>query len=110
MSLELFEAYIQEREQGMLLRHAQGFAILRLQKDVVYLQDVYVHPEHRQTGVATQLLLQAIDIAKKSNKKALITSTDVSTANPEQSIQAILSRGFKVLKLEENLIWYVMEI
>lgn len=100
-----------ERENGLLLKHEHGFAIYKpLEGNMAYLQDIYVHPEYRQSGVGKELLQQAINIAKKSNKKALLGSTDTAANGATESALAILKSGFKILKTEGTLIWYILEI
>ena len=69
-----------------------------------------MRPEHRQSGVGRELLKQAIDLAKKSNKKALLGSTDTAANGATESALAILKSGFKILKNEGTLIWYILEI
>lgn len=109
--LDMFEAYVKERENGELLRHPHGFAIyLDIDQDTAYLQDVYVQPEHRTIGVGRELLGMAVQKAKKSNKNTLLTSTDISTHGVEVSMLSILASGFKVKNLEQNMIWYSMEL
>jgi GNAT superfamily N-acetyltransferase len=106
----MFAEYVLEREGGILLKHKHGFAIYKdFNATLGYLQDVYVLPDFRQTGVGQELLQQAIDIAKKSNKIALLTSTDTLANGATESALAILKSGFKVLKTDNSLIWYIME-
>jgi GNAT superfamily N-acetyltransferase len=107
----MFASYVLEREAGHLLKHTHGFAIYKDYNEALgYLQDVYVLPDYRQTGVGQELLQQAIDIAKKSNKKALLTSTDTAANGATESALAILKTGFKILKTEDTMIWYILEI
>lgn len=108
--LDLFAEYVLEREGGILLKHTHGFAIYKdYSPQLGYLQDVYVVPDFRQTGIGQELLQQAIDIAKKSNKIALLTSTDTAANGATESAIAILKSGFKILKLDNTVIWYIME-
>lgn len=110
-SLSMFEAYVNEREGALLLKHEHGFGIYKdLEGPYAYLQDVYVVPEHRQRGVGRSIVGMALQQAKKSNKTTLLTTTDISTAGATQSAISILKVGFNFFKLEETLIWYSMEI
>lgn len=108
--LDMFAEYVREREGGIVLKHRHGFAIYKEQGDLGYLQDVYVLPDYRQTGVGRELVQEAINIAKKSNKKALLTTTDTSANGATESALAILKTGFKILRNEDTVIWYVLEI
>jgi GNAT superfamily N-acetyltransferase len=108
---ELYKAYINERECAEVLEHPHGFAIYkRVNADTAYLQDVFVEPEWRRTALGKKLLNDVVNICKKSNISTLLTSTDISAAGAEQSALAILHCGFKLSHLQENMIWYKMEI
>lgn len=109
-SLDLFGKYVKEREGAVLLKHEHGFAIYKDQGDFGYLQDVYVLPDYRQTGIGRELMQTALKMAKKSNKIALLTSTDTNANGATESAIAILKTGFKILKTEDSMIWYILEI
>lgn len=107
----MFAEYVQEREGGVLFRQQHGFAIYKdFGPDYGYLQDIYVRREFRKQKLATQLLMDVLDFAKKSNKKALLATTDTSTNGATESVLAILHSGFRVLKTEGTVIWYILEI
>ena len=107
----MFGKYVQEREGGILVRVEHGFAIYKdAGDDFGYLQDMFVLPEHRKTGEGWQLFHKIVDIAKKSNKKALLTTTDTASNGATDSALIILKAGFSILKLENTLIWYILEI
>ncbi len=108
--LSLFEAYVLEREDAILLKHEHGFAIYKNIGDVGYLQDVFVRKQHRQQGIGQQFVAQALTLAKKSNKSALITSVDTATNGATQSATAILKSGFKILNTEGSVIWFTMPV
>lgn len=107
----MFEAYVKEREGATLLKHEHGFGIYKPWNDEwAYLQDVYVQPTYRRTGVGAEIVAQAIELAVKSKKKALIANTDMRAAGVETSIKSALGVGFKVLKIEPDIIWYIMPL
>lgn len=109
--LQMFEAYLSEREGATLLRHQYGFGIYKDSSSVAgYLQDIWVHPAHRKTGVGREILDLAIAEAKKANKKALLGSTDTTSNGATESALAILRCGFQILRVDGNMIWYIREI
>lgn len=110
-NLDMFAAYLEEREGATLLRHTCGFGVYKnLLLHAGYLQDIWVKPEFRKKGVGREILAMAVAEAKKSNKTTLLGSTDVTANNATESAKAILSCGFQILKVEGNMIWYFMEI
>lgn len=108
--MDLFKAYIQERERAQLLKHEHGFAIYRDEGAYIYLQDVFVLPTHRQQGIASSLAAEVFELAKKSKKSALITSVDTATVGATQSATAILKFGFQILKTDGSMIWFQIPI
>lgn len=107
----MFESYLLERENAVLIKHKYGFGIYKdTNTSAGYLQDIWVHPEHRKFGYGKEILAKAIHLAKQSNKKQLLASTDVTANNASQSMLAILNCKFEVLKTDGNVIWYIMEI
>jgi ribosomal protein S18 acetylase RimI-like enzyme len=109
-AIDLFAAYVEEREGATLLRHAHGFGIYKPLGDFGYLQDVYVLPEYRQRGVGRDIVAKGLELCRKSNKKALLTTTDATANGASESALAILRSGFKIYKVETNAIWYIMEL
>jgi GNAT superfamily N-acetyltransferase len=110
-SLNLFEQYLLERENAELITHEHGFGIYKeLDADIAYLQDVFVEPAYRRQGVGRSIVLEAVKKAKNTNKSTLVTSTDTASNNPTESALSILKVGFKLLKLENTVIWYSMRI
>lgn len=107
----MFEAYLLERENAVLLHVEHGFGIYKeFNEQWGYLQDVYVKPGHRKAGIGREIVKKAVEMVKKSNKKALITTVDTRANGATTSAISILSVGFEILKAEENAIWYIMEI
>lgn len=94
-----------------MIESAFGFATWRsIDEHTAYLEDIYVAPNFRRGGAGTELLRMVEQAAKQSNKSILLGSTDISAANPEQSMLAILRTGFKVRSLDGNQIWFQKEI
>lgn len=110
-AFDMFAAYLLERENALVIAVEHGFGIYKsFNEHWDYLQDVYVQPGHRKAGIGRKIVGKAVEIAKKSNKKALITTVDTRANGATTSAISILSVGFEILKAEENAIWYIMEI
>lgn len=109
-NLDLFEAYIAEREGAKLAVVEGGFAIYKHLDGLVYLQDIYVMPELRKSGVGSKLLKVVENYAKSANINILVGSTDTSAANATISALATLHSGFKISHIDGPVIWYRKEI
>ena len=112
MKKSLYGQYIAEREGNIILETEFGFATCQIEENSIYLMDMYVVPEKRQTGVGRDFLNKAAELAKEHNKSIITTSVCYNTNNPETSMLAILSCGFKFFNVKEsdNMIYFYKEI
>ena len=107
---DLFLKYRQEREGIEYILEKNGFATYKFLKDFCYLEDIYVTPDARKKGIAYELSQKVEFIAKKEGYTKMLGSVDISAKNPEISLMACFSDGYKILKLDNNIIWLHKEI
>ena len=107
--MSLYGDYIQEREGKHIVENEHGFATYTLIPEAkeCYIMDVYVSPEKRKSGLAKQMVDEIQGIAKKQDYKYLTTTASPSTKNSTTSLNVILSCGFKLLRSEHDLIWFI---
>lgn len=108
---KLFTDYVQERLQVNVLQNEHAFYLWKfIEEDTVYITDMYVAPAERRSGVAGALFVELLGQMRELGVKRLVGSTDVTAANPELGMYAMLSVGFKPTGASENIIWYSKEI
>jgi len=106
----LFAAYIKERENEEVLMSAHGFATYKLEPEYVYITDIYVVPEKRQSGLASELANKIANRAKSHSVNMLIGSVDLNANNPDQSIKALHGYGFKFNHQDGSMLYFKKEI
>lgn len=102
-------AYIKEREGVDVLERPEGFVTIKLLSVGLYMQDIYVAPEFRGTGVGKQLVDEAESIARGSGCQKLIGSCSADASGTE-SLKAMLKLGFRVLSASDELIYLFKEL
>ena len=109
----MFDKYIEERLGKKLIQFDFGFIILtKIDSENLYLEDIYVLPEHRSRGVAQKMSDYAFDVAKKTGFKFLHASCNIKAKNSEYSCKIIIENKFKFLSLDEknDMIYFKKEI
>lgn len=106
----LYAKYIHERLGKSILERPEGFVTYSFLGDSMYIEDIFVLPEHRRSGVGTELANAVIDIAKSKGYNKII-GTVLPTANGStDSLKALLWYGFQLHSLNGNLIVLTKEV
>lgn len=107
---DLFLQYKKERENVESIQVDGAFITYKWLQDYCYIEDVYCVPELRDSGIAHELAEKVAEKAKLRGYKKLLGSVDTSANNPEKSLKACFNDGFKILKLDNKVIWLVKEL
>jgi ribosomal protein S18 acetylase RimI-like enzyme len=108
--MSLFGQYIQEREDKCIIESDIGFATYSFSDAGVYIQDIYVHPEHRKSGEASRLANEIAVIAKEKGLTKMYGSVVPSANNSTDSLKVLLAYGFKLDSSSNNFIVMVKGI
>ena len=113
-NLDLYSAYLIEREDANIVSNKTGFATYRFQEyegiEIVYIMDIYVIPEHRNAGAATELGLLIEDIAKDAGVHQVLGSVDTACNGAEASIKVLKAYGMTELFQVDTMIYFIKEI
>lgn len=110
MKKPLYVQYVEEREGAEFVEHEHGFAVYKLQSDHCYLQDIFVEPEYRQSGLGVELMNKVIAVAKGHGHTKLVGSVVPSTPFGDKMIKIMLGLDFKLLSSSQDIIYMVKEI
>ena len=112
MMSSLWGLYIKERLNKEMLETAGGFATYYFVPDkmAVYVEDVFVKKEMRQTGIASYLVNEISLIAKKNGMNKVFVTVQPSSNGSTACIQAIIAYGFKLSYSTNDAILFVREI
>lgn len=112
----MYAEYLRERENKEILQDDRGFAIYGyncvpgVDFPHVYLQDVFVRPEHRRKGHSRKLTNQVVDQAKDAGFKIMLTSVDSAARASHDSLLAVIGNGFKLFTATGSEIWFSKEL
>ncbi len=107
----LWKDYIKEREGKEMFELSGGFAVFKINEDeTCYLEHLYVVPELRGSGIASELCDGVADIAKKHDKKFLLGTVSPGTPGATHSMKVQLSHGFKISSIQGSMIVLEKEI
>lgn len=109
--MSLWSDYLNEREGKEVIEHDSGFAVFKLNEDeTCYLEHIYVAPEVRGTGLASELADRVAKRARESGKSVLLGSVMPGATGATHSLKTQLTYGFKLDSIQGNLIVMSKEI
>lgn len=109
--MSLYAEYIQEREEKEIIESDKGFATFKtFDNGECYLQDLYVIPSERQTGLATQMTDKIVDIARERGCKLLVGSVCVDDKYATRNMKVFLSYGMQIYKNTGSMIFLKKDI
>jgi hypothetical protein len=109
--VSLYGQYIAERQGRGIVENEFGFATFDYISDkIVYIVDLYVVPEKRNTHVATELADKICEEAVKSGHTQLLGSIDVTARGAEASVKVLEAYGMKPYKVAEPMVFYIKQI
>ena len=110
MSVDLYAKYLKERSGKEIITNEHGFATYLFEQDYVYLEDVYVEPEHRRSNICFSMADEIVEIAKSKGYKKIIGSVVPGTPGATNSLKVLLEYGFKLAYSTESIIYFQKEI
>ena len=108
--MSLYAEYLRERTSDEILETSRGFATYRYLDQTVYIVDIYVVPQFRQTGEASQM---ADAIAKEAKEKGcvkMIGSVVPSSRGSTNSVKVLLAYGMKLASSGQDFILFEKEL
>lgn len=97
--MSLYQDYIKEREDKDIVESDKGFATFSIYPNKeCYLQDIYVIPEHRKSGYATEMTDQVVAIAREKGCNTLVGSVCTEDKNATRNMKIFLAYGMQIYK------------
>lgn len=110
MKPSLYAQYVIERERAEIIEQDWGFAVYKLHKDHVYLQDIYVIEQERKNGRGVELMNEVASRAKMAGLTQMIGSVAPSTPFADSMLKIMQGLGFKLLSASEDMVYLIKEI
>lgn len=110
--MSLWADYKLEREGKFSIENEKCLCIYSIneQQSYCYLEDLYVTPEHRRTGVSNEIADFIFSLSKSKGLKKVITSLVPSANGSDISLKVILDYGFKLRSSHDNIIFFEKEV
>jgi ribosomal protein S18 acetylase RimI-like enzyme len=94
----MYGLYLKEKTDDLIKETEQGFATYRYLDDskTVYIIDLYVHPDFRQTNIASTIADNIVEEAKAKGCIKLLGSVVPSNKNSTVSLKVLLAYGMSL--------------
>jgi hypothetical protein len=110
--LSNYGSYVQERSNDHILEVNEGFATYRYLDDgkSVYIIDIFVAKEHRESQLASTLADTIVREAKQKGCTELLGTVCPQAKNSTISLKVLLGYGMTLKSSSDNLIVFSKEI
>lgn len=88
--------YLQEREGFSCIVRDEGFAVYKISGEDCYIRDIWVSPDYRKKGIASEMADDIARIAIARNCKYLTGSVDTTAKGAHESVLVLFAYGFKI--------------
>lgn len=105
----MYADYLAECGTLSILETGDGFATYRISGRECYIIDIYVKPEKRESGLAFKMADQIWAVGKANGCTFLSGSVNTASKDPTASIKVLLAYGFKFIRSEPQILWFVKE-
>ena len=108
----MYKEYIKERENKEMIETEYGFCIYKINRDHVYIQDVYIKKEYRNQNKCTGFIEAVEDIGKKLGKDVSISSFCIIANNWRGGKEVLRKCGYKYFTKDKHnkMIYCIKEI
>lgn len=98
--------YIAEREDKDIIETDKGFATFKtFENGECYLQDLYVTPDYRKTGLATEMADRVVEIAKERGCDTLVGTIASNDKNSTRNMKVFLGYGMEISTVTDSMIF-----
>lgn len=112
----MYAEYIKEREGKDVLETEHGFAVYGfncvpgVDFPHVYLQDIWIKPALRKSGVARDMADKVAAKAKTWGIGIMLGSVDGNAKGSHESLQVLIAYGMKLYTIDNSVAWFSKEI
>ena len=109
--MSLYADYIKEREDKEIIETDKGFATFTcFENKECYIQDIYVVPEYRKSGYATEMTDKVVEMAKEKGCNTLVGSVCTEDKNATRNMKVFLAYGMQIYKTAGIMIFLKKKI
>ena len=108
--MSLYADYLRERGHKEIFEEEYGFCMYHLIEAGLFVEDLYIDPEHREQGKAVAMMRKMDDIALVNDKNKVFTQVVPGFKGSEHSLGILLHDGFKLDSADKNFIYLYKEL
>lgn len=108
--LTKYAKYIKEKANHELFENEFGFITYEISKDCVHIHDLWIDPDYRIKGHASNLVEVVIGQGEVNGCKYLTACVQINSNNVTDTLKAQLHYGFLVVGANENEIKLAKEL
>ncbi len=109
--MSLYADYLKERTEDQILETENGFVTYRFTDEkTCYIIDIYVVPEFRKQGAASDLSDKVVEIARARGCTALLGSVVPSAKGSTTSLKVLLGYGMTLGSSANDFIIFKRDI
>jgi predicted GNAT family acetyltransferase len=109
--MSLYADYLKERTNDQIIESEKGFATYRFLNDKsVYIVDLYVKPEFRKQGVASDFSAIIMERAKERGCTKMIGSVVPSAHGSTESVKVLFAHGMRIESCTNDFVLFSKEI
>lgn len=107
----LYAQYVEEHTHGFIYENDHGFATYVFPDEkTCYIKDIFVRPEFRKSGVASDISAFIEQIAKQRGCTRLWGSVTPSAKDATISLKVLLAYGFHVVSASQDFILFEKDL
>jgi len=108
--MSLYREYLKEYTDKEVIETEKGFATYSFTNDSVYIQDIYVSPNFRQSSAASEMADGIALLAKERGIKTMLGSVIPTGNNSTTSLKVLLAYGFRLDSCTNNFILFKKDL
>lgn len=108
--MSIYSDYIKTLQGKDVIESEKGFATYSTLQDGLYIENIYVVPDFRESGIASQMADEIAAIAKKQGYKCIYGSVCPKHNGSTESLKVLLAYGFCLYSSTNELILLRKEV
>lgn len=106
----MIKEYFKELKGLEIYEEEHGFVLFSIRPPYFYIHDMYVKPEHRQTGIARDIADRLLEASKEAGCTHLMADIQPSCRTATTAMKVLLAYGMTIKEANHDEIILIKEI
>ena len=108
--MSLYADYLTERTNKNIIEGDHGFIVYSISQKVLYIEDIYVSPDKRKSGLAKTMADFVCVLGKKAGCERVFGSVVPGAKNAERSLMVLVHYGMRLHSASSEIIYFVKDL